>query len=110
MAAPEPPVPYQVVYSAAVERRFEELAELALARGDGPAFDAALKKFRHRLELFPQFGDPIIDLVTEPGKILNGVIPPIVMRYGLYEERRLVLAVAPPILMPLPKAAADTDK
>ena len=39
MAAPDPPAPYRVVYSGAVEQR-RELSNEAIARGDGPAFAA----------------------------------------------------------------------
>jgi hypothetical protein len=100
MAAPDPVVPYQVVYSAAVERRLRELSDEAVARGDGAAFAAALAEFRRLLRLYPQFGDPQIDLTAEPGVIYLGIIPPLLMRYGVFEERRLVFCGAPPVLLP----------
>ncbi len=100
MAATEP---YQVVYSVFVERRLEELADQAIARGDGLAFATALAEFRRLLALYPQFGDPLIDLKAEPGIIYNGIIRPLSMRYGVLEERRLVLVVAPPVLLPMDK-------
>jgi hypothetical protein len=103
MAATEP---YQVVYSGFVERRLEELADKAIARGDGVAFAAALAEFRRLLVLYPQFGDPLIDLRTEPGIIYNGIIRPLSMRYGVLEERRLVLVVAPPVLLPMDRPDA----
>jgi hypothetical protein len=109
MAALEPPPPYQVVYSGAVEQRLRELSDVAISRGDGPAFAAALKEFRSRLAVYPQFGDPLIDLTKEPGTIYNGIIPPIAMRYGVYDARRLVLAVALPVLMPIAKPESETD-
>ncbi len=72
MATPEPPAVYQVVYSDAVEQRLRELSEMAIARGDGPAFAAALKAFRDRLPIYPQFGDPLYDLTAERGHIYTG--------------------------------------
>jgi hypothetical protein len=78
-------------------------------RGDGPAFAAALREFHRRLELFPQFGDPILDLVVEQGQIRLGIIRPLSMRYGVYEERRMVLCGAIPILLPPVKADAEVS-
>jgi hypothetical protein len=103
MDAPEPPSPYQIVYSSAVKQHLRELSEVAFARGDGPAFTAALKEFDRLLRLYPQFGDPQIDLTAEPGVIYLGIIPPLSMRYGVYENRLLVLVVALPVLMPMAK-------
>ena len=65
MAAPELPAPYRLVYSEAVKRRLRELADAAFARGDGPAFTAALKEFDRRLRLYPQFGDQQLDLAHQ---------------------------------------------
>lgn len=105
MAAPDPPVPYQVVYSEAVKRHLRELAEKAIARGDGEAFAAALKAFRDRLAVYPQFGDPLYDLTVEPGQVYTGVIRPLAMRYGVFEDRRVVFVGSPPCLLPMDKPA-----
>ena len=110
MAASEPPTPYQVVYSDAVEQRLRELSEVAIARGDGLAFASALKAFRYRLAVYPQFGDPLYDLTAEKGQILTGVIPPITLRYGIFEERRLVFCGSPPILMPMAESDTPADE
>jgi hypothetical protein len=107
MEKSDPPVPYTVEYSSFVLQHFRLLARQASARGDGPAFTAALREFHRRLELFPQFGDPIIDLSVEKGQIRLGIIRPLSMRYGVYEERRLVLCGALPILLPM--ARPDTE-
>ena len=45
MAESESPTAYRVVYSGAVEQRLRELSEVAMRRGDGPAFVAALKAY-----------------------------------------------------------------
>ena len=100
MAATETPTPYQVVYSEAVRQRLRERSAAAIARGDGEAFAAAYQEFNRLLRLYPQFGDPQIDLKAQTGVIYVGIIRPLSMRYGILEEHRLVLVVAPPVLLP----------
>lgn len=108
MAATDPPAPYQVVYSPAVERRVSELSDEAIARGDGEAFAAAYQEFDRLLRLYPQFGDPLSDLVVGGGQIRLGIIPPLSMRYGVNEELRIVFCAAPPVLLPM--ARTDTSE
>jgi hypothetical protein len=91
MAATDPPSHYQVVYSAFVEKRLEELADQAVARGDGAAFAPALTEFRRRLAIYPQFGDPQIDLTAMPGVVYQGIIRPLSMRYGVRYSWRIAL-------------------
>ncbi len=110
MEASEPPVPYQLEYSDAVKQRLRERFEIAVARGDGPAYRAALKKFDRALRLYPEFGDPQIDLKTEPGVIRLGIIRPLSMRFGVYEGRRLVLVVAPPVLLPMDRPSTSAGE
>lgn len=94
------PARYHVSYSAAVRERLRALAAVARERGDGDQFLAALREFDRRLRVYPQFGDPLIDLVVEVGQVRLGTVPPLAMRYGVVEERRLVLVAAPPVLLP----------
>ncbi len=61
-------------YSAAVKRRPRELSQVAIARGDGAAFLAALKAFVDRLPIYPQFGESIRDLAVEEGQIRMGIV------------------------------------
>lgn len=110
MAKPEAAALYRVVFSEAVARRLSGLSDEAAARGDGPEFAAALKAFRERLAVYPQFGDPQIDLKAEPGVIRVGIIRPLSMRYGVYEGLRLVLVVAPPVLLPMDKMDASSGE
>jgi hypothetical protein len=90
-----------VVYSERVRQHLKALGAEAVRRGDGERFAAALREFHRRLCLYPQFGEPLIDLQTEPGKIYNGIIRPIAMRYGVHEDRRLVMVGALPVLLPM---------
>lgn len=110
MAESNPPRLYTVDYSDRVLRRFREMAKEAKERGDGPTFAAALKEFDRLLRLYPQFGDPQIDLKGETGIIYNGIIPPLSMRYGVYEDHRLVLVVALPALMRLDRPDSSTNE
>ena len=98
----EPPMPYRVVYSEMVLQTIRVLSDRAVERGDGEAFIAALREFHRILCIYPQFGDPLIDLHHEQGQIRIGICRPISMRYGLYESQRLVLVVQPPVLLRLP--------
>ncbi len=69
---------------------------------------AALKEFHRRLGIYPQFGDPLIDLTQEPGQVRIGIVRPLTMRYVVLEDRRLVVVGALPVL--LPKAAAENSE
>ena len=94
------PVPYRVVYSERVRQRLLALADVARERGDGETFLAAVKEFHRRLCLYPQFGEPLIDLTQEPGQVWIGIVRPLAMRYGVFDERRVVMVATIPVLFP----------
>jgi hypothetical protein len=96
------PEPYEVHISPRVYERLLELAAVAKGRGDGEAFVAALREFHRRLRVYPQFGDPLVDLRGEAGHLRIGIVPPLAMRYGVLEERRQVFVAARPVLLPKP--------
>ena len=99
-AAASEPAPYRVVYSERVRQRLLALADVARERGDGAAFVAALREFHRRLCLYPQFGEPMIDLTQEPGQVWLGIVRPLAMRYGDFDERRVVMVADIPVLLP----------
>jgi hypothetical protein len=99
-----------VVYSGAVQQRLRELSDEAIARGDGAAFLAALKAFRDRLVLYPQFGDPLADLEQGNGQLRLGIIRPLAMRYGVNEDLRIVFCGALPVLLPMTQPPAPPDE
>ena len=93
------PMPYGVSYSERVRRRLLALADVARQRGDAEDFLAALKEFHRRLCMYPQFGEPLVDLTQEPGQIWIGIVHPLAMRYGVFDDRRIVLVAGIPVLL-----------
>ncbi len=93
------PAPYRVSYSVRVRERLVELAAAARIRGDGEEFVAALREFDRRLRVYPQFGDPLIDLLAVAGQVRLGTVPPLAMRYGVLQDRREALVAALPVLL-----------
>jgi hypothetical protein len=89
-----------VVYSERVRQRLLALADAARERGDSEAFLAALIEFDRRLSIYPQFGEPLIDLTQELGQVWIGIIRPLAMRYGVLDEQRIVMVAATPVLLP----------
>jgi hypothetical protein len=87
------------MYSERVRQRLLALADVARTRGDGAAFVAALKEFHRRLCLYPQFGEPLVDLTQEAGQVWMGIVRPLSMRYGVFDERRVVMVAALPVLL-----------
>jgi hypothetical protein len=85
------------------------LGSEAARRGDREAFVAALREFDNRLHVCPQFGDPLSDLTHEKATIYNGIIRPLAMRHTVYEDRRLVIVVGLPVLLPGANAKPEAD-
>ena len=91
---------YAITYSDRVQDVLVRLGRVAQSRGDGERFVDALREFHRRLCVYPQFGDPLMDLRVSVGQIRLGVVPPLTMRYGVLEERRSVIVVGVPVLLP----------
>lgn len=94
------PVPYRVVYLERVRQRLLALADIARERGDGDAFVAAVKEIHRRLCLYPQFGEPLFDLTQEAGQVWLGIVRPLSIRYGVLDDRRVVMVSELPVLLP----------
>jgi hypothetical protein len=92
---PASPTPYRLSYSGRVQDEVAELINHAKGSARHPLLIAAARTIDYRLRVYPQFGDPLRDLTTEPGHYRIGVVPPLVVRYVVYEERRLVCVVTP---------------
>jgi hypothetical protein len=80
-----------------------EFAATAREAGNSPKAVAAVKELDRRLHVPPQFGEPIIDLTHEPGQVCIGTVPPLMVRYAIDEDRRLVIVT---ILRILPESDA----
>jgi hypothetical protein len=93
------PLRYDVMYSQQVRQRLLALADVSRTRGDAHAYVAALKEFHRRLTLYPQFGEPLLDLRQEKGQVWIGIIRPLAMRYAVLDELRLVMVAERPVLM-----------
>jgi hypothetical protein len=95
-----PPSLYRVIYSERVRESLRELGSRAKERGLRDQVLDAVKEIDRLLHVYPQFGDPLIDLTQEPGQIWIATIPPLVVHYVIYDEQRLVMVAIP--LRPLP--------
>jgi hypothetical protein len=98
--SPEGSTAYQVVYSEDVRVRLRELGDKATAVGRDAEFVAVLRELDRLLRVYPQFGEPSVDLKHEVGQIYRGTVPPLVVRYAVFEDRRLVVVAGPPHLLP----------
>jgi hypothetical protein len=99
------PALYRVSYSERVRTALRELIARAKNRGLAARILDALKELDKLLHVYPQFGEPLYNLKLEPAQVWVGSIPPLVMRYILDEERRLVMVVEP--ILPLPNSGLD---
>jgi hypothetical protein len=86
-----------------VRAALREFAATARAAGHSREAAAALKELDHRLHVYPQVGEPIMDLTQESGQVCIATMPPLMVRYAIYEERRLVVVT---LLRILPEADA----
>jgi hypothetical protein len=50
--------------------------------------------------VFTQFGEPLIDLTQEPSQVWIGIVRPLSMHYGVFDERRVVTVTELPVLLP----------
>jgi hypothetical protein len=91
-----------VVYSERARESLRELVARARKRGLGRQVLDAAKEIDRRLRLYPQFGEPLMDLTQEARQLWVGTVEPLVVHYAIYEERRLVMVAVP--LLPLPGA------
>jgi len=91
---------YQVVYSEVVRNELKRLIARAAERGIDAGVRAAAREMDRRLRIFPQFGDLLADLSLAPGELRIGTVPPLVVKYALYDDRRLVIVSIPIATLP----------
>jgi hypothetical protein len=94
------PIRYQVVYSEFVRNELRKLIARAAERGIDAQVLTAAKEMDRRLRIYPQFGDLLADLSLAPGEHRIGTVPPLVVKYALYDDRRLVIVSTPIATLP----------
>ncbi len=100
--SPGQPQRYRVSYSGRVREELRALLARARGLGRAPEVLAAVKEIDRRLQIYPQFGQPLRDLTLEPAQVWIGVVPPLTVQYVLDEARHAVFVVVP--LLPLPSS------
>lgn len=94
------PILYRVSYTDFVRNELANLIARAKERGLEAEVREAIRAIDFRLHTFPQFGDPVIDLSLASGQLRIGTVPPLVVKYALYEDLRLVLVTRPIATLP----------
>jgi hypothetical protein len=83
--------PYQVKASAQIAQTFKDLHQAAPTAEAAAALVAALKTIHERLRNDPGgFGEPLYRLSKMKLRVRVGIVKPLVVEYGVYEERPLV--------------------
>ena len=99
------PLPYRVIPSGRVVRDLHALMRRAHRAGHGTVALAALKELHHRLAIYPQFGEKLMDLHQTGEALWLATIPPLVVQYVIDESIRTVFIGMP--LQALPNAGFE---
>jgi hypothetical protein len=91
---------YHVVFSVRVREHIFNLANESKARGDLREFTHSMKQFELMLRIYPQFGDPHIDLYMNGGIMYHCIFRPLFMKYIVFDELRTVYVTSLPVLLP----------
>jgi hypothetical protein len=95
--------PFRVIYSQAIIAKIHELHAQAKLLGIEKVFLAALRMIQDRLSQDPlDYGDPAYSLHHAKLKVRREVVRPLVVYWGVYEEKSLVFLKSV-LLWPLPK-------
>jgi hypothetical protein len=93
--------PYRVVYSGLCRAQTTQLLTRAAAKGRFAEMARVVREIHTRLEWIPlDFGDPFRDLVHLGIQVRIGIIPPLVVTFGVDEARRIVHVILPFKLLP----------
>lgn len=93
--------PYRVVYSGLCRDTTRQLLARAAAQGRFREVAQAVRDINTRLEWIPlDFGDPLNDLIHLGLVELLGVMPPLVVTYGVDKIRRIVYVSLPFKVLP----------
>jgi hypothetical protein len=93
--------PYRVVYSGPCREQTRQLLTRARAKGRFAEVAQVLRDIHTRLEWIPlDFGDPVRDFVHLGIQARIGILPPLVVKFGVDEARRIVHVSLPFGLLP----------
>jgi hypothetical protein len=92
------------VYSEVVRQGIRTWLDTETASGRGIEAAELIRLIHRRLEMYPQFGDPLEDLLTPGETLWIGCVSPVFLRYIIDEGRRLVIIVNPFVFRPPPHA------
>ena len=85
------PLRYTLIHSGKMTAIAKDLYEQAKAMGKGAVFVEAMKRVLTDLETRPrEFGEPAYHLYAMKLEMRKGIIDPIVVLYGVHEEKPLV--------------------
>jgi hypothetical protein len=83
---------YRVTVSDQIKADVRERYTQAVATGKGKPFLAALRKIHERLRHDPlSFGEPLYHLPSLQLVVYKGIVSPLVVDYGVHEEKALVI-------------------
>jgi hypothetical protein len=84
--------PYQIDSSVVVARALDKLQKRASQEGRGEEVLAAIRQMRQRLQQDPaNFGEPLYRLPALKMQIRSAVVRPLVVHFGVCEDRPLVI-------------------
>ena len=93
--------PYRVVYSDRRRAHVKQLLERASQQGRFAELAQAIRDIDTRLHWVPlDFGEPLQDYLELRIVELVGVVSPLVVKYGIDEDRRIVYISLPFGLLP----------
>ena len=96
MSEPSPsPLPYRVIPSAHVSHELHALIRRAYDAGRARQAVTALGEIEHRLSIYPQFGEKLMDLQQTGETLWVATIPPLVVQYVIDEVIRTVFLGTP---------------
>ena len=85
------PITYRVIMSGQVQDQIKQLHFQAALSGKGQAVLSAFRQMITRLKNEPQtFGEPLYRLPAAKLQVRLAVVAPLVVDYGLYQEKPLV--------------------
>ena len=91
MMAEEPPTSFRVDLTPPFRTQVLELRRRAEALGIAPLFFARLKEIVQQLEIDPVgWGDPEYRTKLEGGRVFHAILAPLIVRYAVFDARRLV--------------------